>query len=116
MAQDIVGIPVEPNVPFQRFQVELDAVIYGFEFRWNHRAATWTMCLYDAEGVLLDAGIRLTFGGFLLRTPRPLTLPPGELFLVDARNGAGDPTLETLGTQVELVYLTAAGRQAALSG
>lgn len=112
----IVGIPVVPNEPFQRFQVELDSVVYGFEFRWNHRASFWTMCLYDAAGVLLEAGVLLTFGGFLLRSPRPRAEPAGELFLVDSTLNAGEPTLETLGVRVKLVYLSASEVQEARAG
>lgn len=101
-------LPIIPSVPFQSFQVELDGVLYGFEFRWNHRADAWTMDLLDVTGAAILTGIRLCFGRPVLPVSRPLTTPPGELLLVESTVGAGDPTLDTLGAQVLLLYMDAA--------
>lgn len=104
----IRALPVVPSVPFQSFQVELDGVVYGFEFSWNHRADAWTMDLLDVTGTPILTGIRLCFGGPVLPVSRPLTTPPGELLLVESTVGAGDPRLDTLGAQVLLLYMDAA--------
>lgn len=104
----ILGIPLTVGAPFQKLQVELDKVVYGVDLRWNHRSESWALALRDSRGTLLASGIRLCFGTPLLPSPRPLSFPPGELLLVDAVVGAGDPTLTTLGREVELVYADAA--------
>ncbi len=101
-------LPISPSVPFQSFQVELDGVLYGFEFRWNHRAEAWVMSLLDLTGAAILTGIRLCFGGPVLPVSRSLATPPGELLLVESTTGVGDPTLDSLGAQVLLLYLDAA--------
>lgn len=101
-------LPILPSVPFQSFQVELDGVLYGFEFRWNHRSETWAMNLLDVNGDALLTGIRLCFGGPVLPISRSLSTPPGELILVESTAGVGDPKLDTLGAQVLLLYMDAA--------
>lgn len=100
-------LPILPGVPFQSFQVELDGVLYGFEFRWNHRAEAWAMSLLDVNGDALLTGIRLCFGSPVLPVSRALGTPPGELLLVESTAGAGDPRLDTLGAQVQLLYADA---------
>ena len=104
----IRALPILPSVPFQSFQVELDGVLYGFEFRWNHRAEAWVMSMLDVTGAAILTGIRLCFGGPVLPISRPLTTPPGELLLVESTVGSGDPTLDSLGAQVLLLYMDAA--------
>jgi hypothetical protein len=101
-------LPILPGIPFQSFQVDLDGVRYGFEFRWNHRAGAWAMSMLDVNGDALLTGIRLCFGGPVLPLSRSLSTPPGELLLVESTAGVGDPTLETLGSQVLLLYMDAA--------
>lgn len=101
-------LPILPSIPFQSFQVELDGVLYGFEFRWNHRAEAWAMSLLDVNGDALLTGVRLCFGGPLLPISRSLATPPGELLLVESTAGVGDPKLDTLGSQVLLLYMDAA--------
>lgn len=112
----VVALPVTPGAPFQRFQVELDKVVYGFDLRWNHRAQLWSMTLLDAAGTILAASICLRFGTLLLPAVRPLSFPPGALLLVDAAANTGELTLENLGVQIEIVYFDSAETAAVLAG
>jgi hypothetical protein len=101
-------LPVRVGVPFQRFQVELDGVLYGVELRWNWRVPAWSLTLRDAGGGALRQGVRVCLGASLLPPRRSSAFPPGELLLVDRSGSAVDPGLEGLGDTAELVYMDAA--------
>lgn len=101
-------LPVRPGVPHQKFEVELDGVLFGVELRWNWRAPAWVMTLRDSAGVTLREGTRVCLGGLLLPVRKSRAFPPGELLLVDRDVNGVDPGLDDLGARTELVYLDAA--------
>lgn len=99
-------LPVLPGVPFQTFQVELEARLYTFALLWNERARAWNLDLYDALGAPLLLGRRLDLGCRVLPKRRPPLQPPGELVVTDVAPG-GPPGLGDFGqdARCRLVYV-----------
>lgn len=102
----IFAVPI-PNVA-QSFRqtVTLDGTAFILQFRWNWRAGSWFLDLYDAAGGLLVAGRRVIVGPplWLGLHYRP-ELPLGELVAFDSSGQDQDPGLEDLGRRVQLFYL-----------
>jgi hypothetical protein len=98
-------IPVLPGAPFQSLRTTLDGVTYGLELRWNRRGSLWLCDLYSAGGAALVHGRPVLIGEMLFRSYHHLAVPPGEVIAFDTELRDEDPTLEDLGTRIELVYL-----------
>lgn len=83
----------------------LDGVALTLTLRWQARASGWYATIADSDGVVRSRGRRVEPGGDLIPDRSWPTLPPGRLVAV----GSIDLTRrEYLGTQVRLLYLTAA--------
>lgn len=100
----VVTIPVT-NDPESWVAVKLDGVNYTLRLRWNVRSGAWFMDILDAEDNFLAAGRKLVveWALNLLRDTDP-NLPQGMLFCRDTTGQKADPTLESLGTTVLLLY------------
>lgn len=101
-------IETTPGESDQRQRVTLDGVVFGLRLRWNARAAAWVLEVYDAAGDALALGVTVRVGHPLL-TPRGNRpgLPAGDIMAVDTTGAYRDPTLDDLGTRVELQYADA---------
>lgn len=98
------------QIPYYSIETRLDGSDYKLEFRYNTRADRFYLYLYDVEGVLLLAGLKLVTGVMLLHSYHYLDgVPPGEI--VVTTNGADDsaPGLLELGEGLRctLTYFTA---------
>lgn len=99
-------LPLRPDLPHYRFEVELDGVAYGIELRWNMRAEGWMMTLSTPEGdVLLRR--RVVLGFPLTARYRDLRLPAGELEAIDTEGTGVEPGLRDLGGRVLILYTDA---------
>lgn len=102
-----IVLPARTDLPHFDFEIELDAVTYGIELRWNARAAAWMLTVSDVNGVVLLAGRRVVVGfPFLARFVDP-RLPKGRFVAVDTAGQDGEAGLADLGARVKLVYVAA---------
>lgn len=102
MADDLFTIPVQ-NVP-QRFEIELLAVTYVIENRWNSIAGYWELDFYDALGVPIVMAVPVLAALNMFEAfPE---LPPGILAIITEGDEDIDPTLVGLGIESKLYYLT----------
>lgn len=104
MADDLFTIPVQ-NVP-QRFEIELLGVTYILENRWNSIGEYWELDWYDADGVPIVMAVPVVGGADLLEAYPEL--PPGILAVLTGGNEGITPTLDGLGVESLLYYLTPA--------
>lgn len=92
--------------PYVTKSVVLDGSLYFFEYRNSFRYDRLTVNIYDAQGDLLVAGLKLVAGDDLLKPYSDERLPSGHL-RVAASPGDPPPTIETLGVSSWIVYITA---------
>jgi len=102
MALQAYIVPVQ-NVP-QRFEIELAGTAYTIENRWNDTAGYWELDWYDADGAPLVMAMPLLAGSNLL-DPYP-ELPPGGMVVLTDGDEFANPTLEGLGIDSDLYYIT----------
>jgi hypothetical protein len=101
-----VNISLTPGLPFFDLQMTLDDVAYTLQFRWNVRCERWFMDILDEQAsTLLQAGICLV-ADFPLTAVRTGRTPPGIFVALDTSGAGLDPTIDDLGTRVQLIYFT----------
>lgn len=102
MALQPYSIPVQ-NIP-QRFEIELAGTSYTIENRWNSQMSYWEFDWYDADGLPLVMAMAVLAGVNLL-DPYPELPPGGLVVLTDGEEGI-DPTLDGLGIESKVYYIT----------
>jgi hypothetical protein len=102
MALQPYSIPVQ-NIP-QRFEIELAGTAYTIENRWNSQMGYWEFDWYDADGAPLVMAMAVLAGVNLL-DPYPELPPGGLVVLTDGAEGI-DPTLDGLGIESKIYYIT----------
>ena len=75
----ITELPLEVDVPYYEFSVELDDVEFKLEFRYNDRDDSWYLTIRDSDDALLRAGIRVVNDWYLLRLWNDGNEPDGSL-------------------------------------
>ena len=101
-------IPTNFDFPAFSLAVELDSEVYDMTFRINRRDNAWRMDI-SVDGGVLIRGVRLVTGFDLLARYRYIArMPQGTLRLVDLDLNDADPSEETFGDRVVLVYDEAA--------
>ncbi len=103
-----IVIPVPIDQPSFRQVVPLDGLNYILDLRWSERANGWFLDLFDDAEDPIRTGIRLVANWNLLRLIADERVPRGVLMAL-ASGGDADPTFETLGTEVSLVYVEPSG-------
>lgn len=101
-------MPLRTDVSHYSFEIELDSRLFGFEFRWNTRDAAWFINVFDGDGVLLRAGIKVVLGLPLMARAVSPDFPSGELLAVDTTDSGVEAGLSDLGARVQLLYVEAA--------
>jgi hypothetical protein len=97
----IYEIPTEPTGPAWTQETQLEGQTYVLEFRWNTRDSSWYLSLYDVDGSVLVAGLRLRHAAPTLRHVADLgKRPPGELILVGS-----EATYDNFGKEAQLLYV-----------
>lgn len=94
-------IPLTNN-PSAVFDINIDALQYTIVTKYNTRAGTWSIDLFES-GVLLTSGIGLLLGVDIVRQ---YNYNIGVLFMADLDRLNLDATGEDLGTRVVLVQAT----------
>lgn len=100
-------LPGPGGYPDVSFDVTLDEVSYRGRWLLNERAGVFSFSLADSAGAPIVSGVRVVLNVDLLEGVADPRRPPGPLLVISPSSDE-DPTLETLGNGVSVVYLTAA--------
>lgn len=96
------------NIP-QTFEIQLNGISYNLTTRFNDQDdAGWVIDLADANNVPLFAGLPLVTGGNLLDGLEYLGIG-GELWVYTNGDTNAVPTVDNLGTDCNLYFLSNAG-------
>lgn len=90
-------------------RVPLDGIVYTLRLYWSQRCSSWHMDMSDVDGLPIVSGVRLVTAFPLLYRFRYLPVPPGEMYFLDLRDQAGEPTLEDMGVLYRLYYVDPGG-------
>jgi hypothetical protein len=112
-----VTLPLRPDLANYQFQVELDAVTYGFRLFWNERDPSWVFDITDVSGNEIVSGVKVVVGFPLAKRFAHLALPPGVLIAFDTSGMHQDPggpvvtstgdLTSDLGNRVQILYFPA---------
>lgn len=98
-------IPTSITAPFYSQVTSLDGVSYELEFRWNSRDEAWYINIFNTSGTALAYGIRVVTDWPLIRRMTVAERPAGSIIALDTTGTGTMPTLTTLGTVIQLVYI-----------
>lgn len=90
--------------PYYSLRTRLDGQDYTLEFIYSVRAERFYLNLYDAEQVLLIAGLKLLSNVFVLAYYHHIPgVPPGEIMVTATSADDSSPTLLELGSGLRCV-------------
>ena len=101
-----IQIPLIPEEFFYRVSTVLDERDYIFDVRWNARDSGWYFDLYDADGDLIRAGIKIMMSAFLGARSADPRYPAGTFIASDLSNEGRDATYLDLGVRVVVLFYT----------
>lgn len=106
MADIIFNLPnfAADGIFYRNFEKELEGVLYSFTVQYFERSGTWTISIGTDEKT---QGIRIFAGLDILKPFHYRKVPPGELKTLDKDGLNRDPTRETFGDRITLVYTEA---------
>lgn len=110
----MLTIPLPQGSAFYSQRVELEGTTYVLEFSWNARGqlgagGCWFLSVLNQDDVVLVAGLAVVSNRPLLRRFHWIEgMPPGDLFAADLTETIPYAQYDQLGTDVRLVYFTAA--------
>ena len=96
-------IPITTGTPAQEFSITLNGTSYNMTAKWNSRASFWTLDIADENKIAIVNGVTLKTGSDLLS---PYNFGIGGLYVYNASDTEQEATLETIGVDAVLVYLT----------
>ncbi len=93
----LIRVGLEPDVPFTTGTVTLDGVTYGYRLDYHDRLRCAFISFYDADGLPLAEGMRLTGG---------VSWPTAQRWVEGAFVVTAPDTykLEDIASQVQLLY------------
>jgi hypothetical protein len=94
MDDETVTIPRLGTGPQIVGQPLLDGTLYTLRLTFNQRDRRWYLAIGDVAGVMVVQGLRVTCGWLLAPFDGNPALPPGQLFVEDARGLGEAPTRE----------------------
>lgn len=101
-------LPIDASEKNYSVSTTLEGVTYTFVVRWNGRAGSWFFDLYDVDGNIIMAGIRILTGANLGRRCTDPRKPPGAIVASDLSGAGREATRDDLGTRVKLYYIPVA--------
>lgn len=103
----MIRIPtsVDPKLPRYVQRTRLGKRDYLLTFDWNGRDNHWHLSIALEDQTPVVSGVKIVVGTPLLRTVPGANRPEGEIFAIDTTGSHADPTLETLGASVPLIYV-----------
>lgn len=108
---DLIRVETPPFGVFRYLaRVQLDGVFYRFYYQWNEVDQSWHLDIATDGSVALIRNIRLSLATDVLGCLRAdPDFPPGILSIVNVVDGATEPTLETFGDTVQVLYRSVSG-------
>lgn len=103
----ILELPLDAQEKNYTVSTVLEGSTYTFAVRWNGRAESWFFDLYDVNGEIIVAGIRIVLGIILGRRCTDTRFPPGALKAEDLSNTGVEAGRDELGGRVRVYYYTA---------
>lgn len=106
----MIIIPIFQNVS-ARFEqkIQLGPEKFSLYIAWNAREESWYFTIYDADRVLLIAGLKLIPNYWLLlQFKATQNLPAGDFLLIDMENkpSTGPADFNSLGDRYQLIFYT----------
>lgn len=100
-------IPSDGNYSFSStLSVGGEAQSFSFDVRWNTRDEAWRFDMYDSEGVLMVAGVKIVLNAYLGRRSAHPFFHTNVLAAVDTSLTKQDPGFDDLGTRVKIWHYT----------
>ena|SRR5687768_12490532 len=101
-------IRLPTDTAFYTLRCDFEGVNFLLDFHWIARQDTWLMSIADDAGTPLVSGLTVVSNRLLLRRFRGrVGLPAGDLIAADPTREIDAPNYTQLGTDVQLVYVTA---------
>lgn len=85
------------------FTMDLVGATFRLELRYNDRDERYYLSVFDEDDAVIATSVKVLLDTPLLARVVDPRRPLGEFFAVDV--GGGEPTLDTLGDGVDLVFV-----------
>jgi hypothetical protein len=102
----ILELPIDAVEKNYAVSTVLEGETFTFAVRWNGRADSWFFDLYDVNGEIIIAGVRIVLGVILGRRSTDDRMPAGTIQAADLTNTGTEATRDTLGISVKVFYFT----------
>lgn len=101
----VLVVPASQDLFDYTERVELDGEKYELRFRWNERAESWFVDIFDAVGTAILYGRRVVVDSRLTGQHKHVDgVMPGEFTAFDTTARREDAGLNELGDRVLLLY------------
>lgn len=97
-------MPARNDLPWYRFKITLEGVIYTLRFNYNTRMARWMMDICDASNNALVLGLPVLLERNIAGQYAFTGLPENVFFSTDDTNQGNQPTRLSFGTTHTLWY------------
>ncbi len=79
---------------------------FTFDVRWNTRDEAWRFDMYDSDGILMVAGVKIVLNAYLGRRSSHPFFDTNVLAAIDTSITGLDPGFDELGTRVQIWHYT----------
>jgi len=101
----IFELPTRQDIANYRLEVNMDNVTFRLTLKFNSRDEAWYMTIFDANGTLLRAGLKIVSDFSLLTLWQDINVrPAGEIITLNLAEDISSPGLEQLGVDTLLLY------------
>jgi hypothetical protein len=100
----MLTIPTRTDSGNYIFSVELEEIVFFFEFYFNERDQSWFFDLLDSSSNVIRYGIKCVTNWQLLQRIATAGRPPGEVVCGDTTGEDRRAGLEDLGDEIDFVY------------
>jgi hypothetical protein len=80
---------------------------YTFDVRWNTRANAWYFDMYDPDGIIMVAGVKVVLNTPLGRRSAHPFFSNNAIIAIDSAVPRRDPGFDDISERVEIWHLTA---------
>src|SRR5688572_16593107 len=107
MAAKLAFIPSDGNYRFNStLETFTDTGSYTFDVRWNTRDNAWRFDMYDPDGILMVAGVKVVLNTPLGRRSTHPFFNGNALIAIDTSLTNLDAGFDDLGTRVQIWHFT----------
>jgi hypothetical protein len=107
MATPIDFVPYEGNYRFSAtLPTDEGSGIYTFDVRWNTRDEAWRFDMYDPDGILMVAGVKIVLNTPLGRRSAHPFFNNNTIRAVDTSLSNLDPGFDDIGYRVQIWHYT----------